>query len=99
MSVFFFIFFYDIIYLSHSFIFLSLSKMCNSYGVSINYHFCLYFQVPNGVGSVLGTMQLILYFIYRKNKGETKKATTQEESMEMGTAKTPSSSKEATQSN
>ncbi|KAJ1411107.1 SWEET sugar transporter [Sesbania bispinosa] len=54
--------------------------------------------VPNGVGSALGTMQLILYFIYRGNKGDTKKPTTQEESMEMGTAKPPSS-KGAIQSN
>lgn len=29
--------------------------------------------VPNGVGSGLGAVQLILYFIYRKNKGEPKK--------------------------
>jgi len=26
-------------------------------------------QIPNGCGSFLGLVQLILYFIYRKNKG------------------------------
>lgn len=36
-------------------------------------------QVPNGFGCGLGTMQLILYFIYR-NKGEPKKA---EKSLDM----------------
>ncbi|CAJ2674550.1 unnamed protein product [Trifolium pratense] len=46
-----------------------------------------FIAVPNGVGSALGTLQLILYFIYRKNKGNAKTKTTQEESMEMGTAK------------
>lgn len=46
------------------------------------------FQVPNGVGSALGAMQLILYFIYRDNKGDAvKKAPTVEEFMEMGDAK------------
>jgi len=46
------------------------------------------FQVPNGVGSALGAMQLILYFIYRDNKGGGgKKAPTEEEFMEMGDAK------------
>ncbi|KAI4337911.1 hypothetical protein L6164_016275 [Bauhinia variegata] len=45
--------------------------------------------VPNGVGSALGAMQLILYFIYcdKKGKGKSKEPTTEEESMEMGTAK------------
>ncbi|TKY74170.1 Bidirectional sugar transporter SWEET1 [Spatholobus suberectus] len=44
--------------------------------------------VPNGVGSALGTMQLILYFIYRDKKGVARKqAPTEEESMEMGDAK------------
>ncbi|KAK7293912.1 hypothetical protein RJT34_16791 [Clitoria ternatea] len=59
-----------------------------------------FLAVPNGVGSALGTMQLILYFIYRDNKGDPKKATTstKEEAMEMGTAKHPSS-REAMQSN
>lgn len=32
-------------------------------------------QVPNGVGSALGTIQLILYFIYRDSKSDGKKAT------------------------
>ncbi|XP_004498378.1 bidirectional sugar transporter SWEET1 [Cicer arietinum] len=56
-----------------------------------------FIAVPNGVGSALGTVQLILYLIYRDNK-ENAKTTTQEDSMEMGTAKQPSS-KNATQSN
>jgi solute carrier family 50 protein (sugar transporter) len=30
---------------------------------------CLCVQIPNGCGSFLGLVQLILYFIYRKNKG------------------------------
>ncbi|KAG8378158.1 hypothetical protein BUALT_Bualt08G0108900 [Buddleja alternifolia] len=38
--------------------------------------------IPNGFGSGLGTVQLILYAIYRNNKGEAKKATA-EESLEM----------------
>lgn len=46
-------------------------------------------QVPNGVGSALGTMQLILYFIYHDKKGAPKKQspTEEEESMEMGHTK------------
>ncbi|XP_057440112.1 bidirectional sugar transporter SWEET1-like [Lotus japonicus] len=45
--------------------------------------------VPNGLGSVLGTMQLTLYFIYRDKKGVPRKqeATTEEDSMETGHAK------------
>ncbi|KHN21704.1 Bidirectional sugar transporter SWEET1 [Glycine soja] len=44
-------------------------------------------MVPNGVGSALGTAQLILYFIYRDNKSDPKKIPrTEEEAMEMGTA-------------
>ncbi|KAK7351057.1 hypothetical protein VNO77_10206 [Canavalia gladiata] len=44
--------------------------------------------VPNGIGSVLGTMQLILYFVYRDKKGVPRKqAPTEEESMEMGDTK------------
>lgn len=45
-----------------------------------------FIAVPNGVGSFLGTLQLILYFIYRGNKGNAK-TPTKEEAMEMGTAK------------
>ncbi|KAJ8541563.1 hypothetical protein K7X08_002379 [Anisodus acutangulus] len=33
-----------------------------------------FIAVPNGVGSLLGTAQLILYAIYRDNKGKSKKA-------------------------
>ncbi|KAI5405759.1 bidirectional sugar transporter SWEET1 [Lathyrus oleraceus] len=48
----------------------------------------LFIAVPNGLGSVLGTIQLILYFIYRDNKGIPKKhGTTEESSMEMGNGK------------
>ncbi|XP_040995932.1 bidirectional sugar transporter SWEET1 [Juglans microcarpa x Juglans regia] len=45
--------------------------------------------VPNGFGCGLGTMQLILYFIYRNKKGGTKKppSTSAEESLEMGLPK------------
>ncbi|KAE9621439.1 putative SWEET sugar transporter [Lupinus albus] len=55
-----------------------------------------FLAVPNGVGSALGAVQLILYFIYRDKKSGPKKPTTptQEESLEMGTAKN-----EAIQSN
>ncbi|XP_052190736.1 bidirectional sugar transporter SWEET1 [Diospyros lotus] len=42
--------------------------------------------VPNGFGSALGTAQLILYAIYRGNKGEAKKPEA-EESLEMGLGK------------
>ncbi|KAA8546508.1 hypothetical protein F0562_002753 [Nyssa sinensis] len=45
-------------------------------------------MVPNGFGCGLGAAQLILYAIYRDNKGETKKASsTSDGSMEMGLAK------------
>ncbi|XP_004502575.1 bidirectional sugar transporter SWEET1-like [Cicer arietinum] len=48
----------------------------------------LFIAVPNGLGSVLGVMQLILYFIYRDKKGITKKqAQIEEGSMEIGNAK------------
>lgn len=43
-------------------------------------------QVPNGFGSGLGAIQLILYAIYRDNKGEAKKLGS-DESIEMGLAK------------
>lgn len=46
--------------------------------------------VPNGFGCGLGTMQLILYFIYRNNKGESKKPAS-DESIEIGSGKSPSS--------
>lgn len=47
-------------------------------------------QVPNGVGGGLGALQLILYIIYRNNKGEAKKpgaAGLPVKSMQMGIAK------------
>lgn len=45
-------------------------------------------QVPNGVGSALGTMQLVLYFIYRDKKGAPRKQPpTEEESVELGHTK------------
>ncbi|CAL0305472.1 unnamed protein product [Lupinus luteus] len=45
--------------------------------------------VPNGVGSALGAVQLILYFIYRDNKGAPKKQPPpEEESIEMDHTKT-----------
>ncbi|KAL1314945.1 hypothetical protein HN51_041750 [Arachis hypogaea] len=55
-----------------------------------------YLAVPNGIGSALGTAQLILYFMYRGNKGvsneETKAAATEAaDTMEMGVAKATSS--------
>ncbi|XP_043726259.1 bidirectional sugar transporter SWEET1-like [Telopea speciosissima] len=48
--------------------------------------------VPNGFGSALGTLQLILYAIYRNNKSgggaaKTSKTTTVDESVEMGNGK------------
>ncbi|KAJ6735915.1 RAG1-ACTIVATING PROTEIN 1 [Salix viminalis] len=42
--------------------------------------------VPNGVGCGLGALQLILYFIYRDNKGEAKKPISAH-SLEMGPEK------------
>ncbi|KAJ6399040.1 hypothetical protein OIU77_019735 [Salix suchowensis] len=44
--------------------------------------------VPNGVGCGLGAIQLILYFIYRDNKGEAKKPISAP-SLEMGPGKNP----------
>lgn len=40
-------------------------------------------QVPNGFGCALGAMQLILYAIYRNNKGEPQKKVNSDGSMEM----------------
>ncbi|MCL7043792.1 hypothetical protein MKW94_027361 [Papaver nudicaule] len=39
--------------------------------------------VPNGFGCGLGTLQLILYAIYRKNKGEPKTTDTKDNSVDM----------------
>ncbi|XP_039139002.1 bidirectional sugar transporter SWEET1a-like [Dioscorea cayenensis subsp. rotundata] len=36
----------------------------------------IFIAIPNGCGSVLGAMQLILYMIYRKNKGSLSKSAT-----------------------
>lgn len=50
----------------------------------------LFVSVPNGVGGGLGALQLILYIIYRNNKGEAKKpgaAGLPVKSMQMGIAK------------
>ena len=45
-------------------------------------------QVPNGFGCGLGVVQLILYFIFRGNKGESEtKKPTDVESVEMGLPK------------
>lgn len=41
-------------------------------------------QIPNGFGCVLGSIQLILYGIYRKSKEGEKKATGDVNYMEMG---------------
>lgn len=49
--------------------------------------FCYVLQVPNGVGSLLGATQLILYFIYRHSKSDPKKETATEE--EEGTVEMP----------
>ncbi|KAH7567985.1 hypothetical protein ACOSP7_009684 [Xanthoceras sorbifolium] len=43
--------------------------------------------VPNGFGSGLGTVQLILYFIYRNNRGQKKPDPTANVSVEMGQEK------------
>ncbi|KAL2503660.1 Bidirectional sugar transporter SWEET1 [Abeliophyllum distichum] len=45
-----------------------------------------FLAVPNGFGCGLGAMQLILYAIYRGNKGETGK-TSRNESLELGIGK------------
>lgn len=44
-------------------------------------------QVPNGFGCALGAMQLILYAIYRKNKGGADKLSGRDDSMETGLGK------------
>ncbi|KAJ7959232.1 Bidirectional sugar transporter SWEET [Quillaja saponaria] len=53
--------------------------------------------IPNGFGCGLGTMQLILYFIYRDKKGgNSKKPTTEEsDSVEMGVAKPQNQEKQS----
>ncbi|KAK6114988.1 hypothetical protein DH2020_007257 [Rehmannia glutinosa] len=42
-----------------------------------------FIAIPSGFGCVLGTVQLTLYAIYRKNKGENKRITADDESLEM----------------
>ncbi|PKU70912.1 Bidirectional sugar transporter SWEET1 [Dendrobium catenatum] len=45
-------------------------------------------MIPNGCGSALGAVQLILYVIYRNNKGEISAATASKgEAIEMGDVK------------
>jgi solute carrier family 50 protein (sugar transporter) len=56
---------------------------------------CCLWQVPNGFGCSLGAVQLVLYFIYRDNKGGTKKPTAVE-SVEMGLPKTHPQEKKST---
>ena len=60
--------------------FLSISRKQSFSNVSLSSNVKLadlYLQIPNGFGCGLGTMQLILYFIYCNNKGpgETTKPT------------------------
>ncbi|XP_038984247.1 bidirectional sugar transporter SWEET1a-like [Phoenix dactylifera] len=54
----------------------------------------LFLVVPNGCGSALGAMQLILYAIYRNHKGA---ATGEEDSVEMSKAKTQMNGTEKTE--
>ena len=60
-------------------------------------------QANNGVGSFLGALQLILYFIYRKNKGndkiENKNKNTAVVSMELGLPDEPNKDKELSNTN
>ena len=62
-------------------------------------------QVNNGFGSFLGALQLILYFIYRKNKGkdkdknENKNKNTAIVSMELGLPDEPNKDKELSNTN
>ncbi|KAM7253427.1 hypothetical protein ACFE04_026045 [Oxalis oulophora] len=46
-----------------------------------------FIAVPNGFGCGLGTMQLILYFIYRNHEGAPKKTIPDDGSIEMGLEK------------
>ncbi|KAK6114989.1 hypothetical protein DH2020_007258 [Rehmannia glutinosa] len=46
-----------------------------------------FLYIPNGFGSLLGAMQLILYAIYRNNKGDDTKKPTTDGTLEMGLPK------------
>ncbi|GLT32215.1 hypothetical protein SLA2020_068960 [Shorea laevis] len=46
-----------------------------------------FIAIPNGFGCGLGAIQLILYFIYRKNQGDPKKESRAHGSLEMGLEK------------
>ena len=58
-------------------------------------------QVNNGFGSFLGALQLILYFIYRKNKGKGKNEnkSTCVVSVELGLPDEPNEDKELSNAN
>lgn len=69
-----------------SFIFLTSLLNSEEFWLFVHVLRNLMLQVPNGFGSGLGTMQLILYFIYHK-KGEPKKSSATNGSVEMGQEK------------